>query len=92
MGRRPPGAPMVSARHLRVLRRVCELLEGTDVTWVLTGSLGLALRGVETEVHDIDVQTDAAGALELERLLAGARRPAGGAEGGRPGPFVPRRR
>ena len=70
MGRRPPGAPMVSARHLHVLRRVCELLEGTDVTWVLTGSLGLALRGVDTEVHDIDVQTDAAGALELERLLA----------------------
>ena len=61
---------MVSARHLHALRRICELLQPADATWVLTGSLGLALRGVETEVHDIDIQTDAAGALELERLLA----------------------
>lgn len=41
-----------------------------ESTWVLTGSLGLALQGVATEVHDIDVQTDRAGALELERRLA----------------------
>ena len=61
---------MVSARHLHALRRICDLLQPADATWVLTGSLGLALRGVETEVHDIDIQTDAAGSLELERLLA----------------------
>ena len=70
MGDRPVGPPVVSARHLHALRRICELLQPADATWVLTGSLGLALRGVETEVHDIDIQTDAAGALELERLLA----------------------
>ena len=62
--------PAVSPKHLHVLRRICELLKTADVTWVLTGSLGLALQGVETEVHDIDLQTDAAGALEVERLLA----------------------
>ena len=66
-----PPARTVSVKHLRVLRRVCELLEAAEVTWVLTGSLGLALQGIETEVHDIDVQTDAAGALEVERLLGG---------------------
>ena len=61
---------MIPATHLRVLRRVRGLLANTEVMWVLTGSLGLALQGVETDVHDIDVQTDRAGALELARLLA----------------------
>ena len=61
---------MIPATHLQVLRRLYKLLAGTKATWVLTGSLGLALRGVETDVHDVDVQTDHAGALELERLLA----------------------
>ena len=70
MGDRPIDPPVVSAKHLRVLRRICELLQPADATWVLTGSLGLVLRGVETQVHDIDIQTDAAGAFELERLLA----------------------
>ena len=71
MERRPTGAPAVSTKHLDALRIICELLRPAAATWVLTGSLGLALQGVETEVRDIDVQTDAAGALELERLLAG---------------------
>ena len=60
---------MVSSVHLGVLRKVQQRLQDCDVTWVLTGSLGLALRGVETEVHDIDVQTDVAGAHEIERLF-----------------------
>ena len=61
MERRPAGAPAVSTKHLDALRKICELLRPAAATWVLTGSLGLALQGVET---------DAAGALELERLLA----------------------
>ncbi len=61
---------MIPATHVHVLRRLRELLAGAEATWVLTGSLGLTLQGVETDVHDIDVQADRAGALELERLLS----------------------
>ncbi len=61
---------MVSAAHLDVLPQIHERLRPTDVTWVLTGSLSLALQGVDTEVHDIDVQTDQAGAREIELLFA----------------------
>lgn len=33
----------------------------------MTGSLGFALQGVPTKVHDIDIQTDRSGAYEIER-------------------------
>jgi hypothetical protein len=61
---------MIGAAHLRVLRRLCERLDGTDINWAVTGSLGFALQGVPVEVHDIDVQADEAGAYEIERLFA----------------------
>jgi hypothetical protein len=62
---------MVPNTHLRVLRRVCAALRDGGVTWVLTGSMGLALRGVPLTPGDIDIQTDEAGAYEIERRLAG---------------------
>jgi hypothetical protein len=61
---------MVSAAHFEVLNQIHARLHATDVTWVLTGSLSLALQGVETAVHDVDVQTDVAGAHEVQRLFA----------------------
>lgn len=44
-------------------------LHGTPIAWVITGSLGLAVRGINVFVHDIDVQTDRFGAYEIERLF-----------------------
>ena len=40
--------------------------------WVVTGSTGFALQGVPVEPKDIDIQTDRAGAYEIERLIAAA--------------------
>jgi hypothetical protein len=62
---------MVPDTHLRVLRRIYDALQDSGVTWVLTGSMGLALRGVPLTPGDIDIQTDEAGAYEIERRLAG---------------------
>jgi hypothetical protein len=61
---------MIPSKHLDVLRQVQERLRDSGVTWVITGSLGLALQGVETDVHDIDVQSDRAGAHQIEELFA----------------------
>lgn len=38
--------------------------------WALTGSTSFALQGMAVEAHDIDIQTDKAGAYCLGELLA----------------------
>jgi hypothetical protein len=58
------------ALHLQVLWKIVSLLKDKDINWVLTGSTGMALQGMPLEVHDIDLQTDEAGAYEIDRLLA----------------------
>ncbi len=60
---------MIPPSHLDVLRTISARLGTGGVNWALTGSLGVALQGVPVEVHDIDLQTDEAGAYEIERLL-----------------------
>ena len=42
----------------------------SSVDWAVTGSLGMALQGMDLPVHDIDLQTDEAGAYEIELRLA----------------------
>ncbi len=61
---------MRSPCHLRVLRTLYEQLSATGINWAVTGSLGFALQGVPVEPHDIDVQSDEAGAYEIERLFS----------------------
>lgn len=61
---------MIPESHMRALGIICEQLQDSGVEWALTGSLGLALQGMNVEVHDIDVQTDEAGVYEIERRLA----------------------
>jgi hypothetical protein len=55
----------------RILRLLYNRLSQEPVTWALTGSLALALRGLKVrEPGDVDIQTDAAGAYAIERLWA----------------------
>lgn len=42
-----------------------------DINWVITGSLGFWLQGLEIEVNDIDVQTDKVGAYQIEEEFSG---------------------
>lgn len=62
---------MIPPTFLQVLRKLYARLNGTDINWAVTGSLCFALQGVPMpEVHDIDLQSDAAGAYDIERLFA----------------------
>jgi aminoglycoside-2''-adenylyltransferase len=63
---------MLSWRHLAALRELEARLRGSGVRWALTGSTSFALQGVPVEAHDIDVQTDAAGAYALAGRFAEA--------------------
>ena len=61
---------MIDPVYLSVLRQIHARLSNTDVNWVVTGSLGFALQGVPVQPNDIDLQTDKAGAYEIERLFS----------------------
>ena len=62
---------MIPSQHSRALKIICRKAEETEVVWAVTGSLGFALHGMEIEVGDIDLQTDAAGAYEIESAFSG---------------------
>ncbi len=61
---------MIPRQYLTALEIIHERLENSAAEWVVTGSLGMALQGMEIEVHDIDLQTDEAGAYEIEKRLS----------------------
>jgi hypothetical protein len=61
---------MTRPAHLDALRTIHDRLRGSAVNWAVTGSLGFALQGVPVEPADIDIQTDEAGAYEIERRLS----------------------
>ena len=63
-------ASLMPPEHLEALRKIYNRLEATDIVWVLTGSLGLAIKGIPLTPHDIDIQTDRAGVVAFARLFA----------------------
>jgi len=54
----------------KVLKTIYPILTTSPFPWAITGSLGFALQGMDTEVHDVDIQTDRPGAYEIERRLS----------------------
>lgn len=61
---------MVERKYLDVLHKLYKRLSRTRINWALTGSLSFALQGVSVKPHDIDIQTNKAGAYEIEHLFA----------------------
>ncbi len=61
---------MINQTYLEVLRKIYARLSNSNVNWVVTGSLSFALQGVPVEPNDVDIQTDEAGAYEIERLFS----------------------
>jgi protein tyrosine phosphatase (PTP) superfamily phosphohydrolase (DUF442 family) len=57
-------------RFVAALHRLCAAMDGSALRWALTGSVGMALQGMPYTPHDVDVQSDVAGAYEMERRLA----------------------
>ena len=53
----------------KALAAIAERLKSIDHAWVVTGSVGLTLHGLEVPVRDIDLRTTEDGAYEIERLL-----------------------
>ncbi len=62
---------MIERQFLITLRKIYARLKDCRVEWAITGSLGMALQGMDVQVHDIDIQTDRQGAYEIESKLSG---------------------
>ena len=61
---------MIDEEYLDVLKTLYARLEKSNISWAVTGSLGMALQNVDVTIHDIDIQTDEKGAYEIEKLLS----------------------
>lgn len=56
--------------HTRVLFLLFEKINPAEYLWVLSGSAGLRLQGVDIPVNDLDLQTDVESVSLLEEKLA----------------------
>ncbi len=56
-------------KHAQVLSLILEMIPPADIFWVLTGSAGLRLQGVDISVNDLDLQTDTVSIYLLEKRL-----------------------
>jgi hypothetical protein len=60
----------IDPTYLNILRQIYTRLKDSNINWVVTGSLGFALQNVPVTPQDVDLQTNEAGAYEIERLLS----------------------
>lgn len=58
---------MIPENFIAALSQIVSALEGKDISWAVTGSMGFALQGVPVTPNDIDLQTDTVGAYEIEQ-------------------------
>ncbi len=64
-------ASLLPPHHLAALRTIYRTLAETDLVWVVTGSVGLAIKGIPVTPHDLDIQVqDRAGVETFARLFA----------------------
>jgi hypothetical protein len=56
--------------HAKVLSLLLKKVPPAENLWLLTGSAGLRLQGVDLSVNDLDLQTDAKNVFRLEKALA----------------------
>lgn len=61
--------PFARTPQERALLWLLDALQGRDIAWALTGSMAFALQGVPMGPHDIDIQTDEAGAYAIQSLF-----------------------
>lgn len=60
---------MIPDNFKDALKQIVETLEGQDISWAVTGSMGFALQGVPVTPNDIDLQTDTVGAYKIEQVF-----------------------
>lgn len=57
---------MIANIYNEVVKKIYGLLLDLKYPWAFTGSLGMALQGMDIDVHDMDIQTDHDGAYCIQ--------------------------
>jgi len=60
---------VIDSRIMEALRTVSSHLKSVNVSWIIVGSVSLALQGVDIEPNDVDILTDKRGAFQIGTLL-----------------------
>jgi len=60
---------IIPSEHYESLQILYKALKDSDIKWVITGSLGFALHGMNVSVNDIDIQTDKHGAFHIANIF-----------------------
>jgi hypothetical protein len=63
------GGMKLSLPYQMAVERLVAKLPVDEVNWALTGSVAHRLQGADIEYHDVDVQTDPAGAYDVSTRL-----------------------
>jgi hypothetical protein len=59
----------IPSEFMQALEVLHARLKQADFRWGITGSLGMALQGMDLPIHDIDLQCDTEGAYAIEALF-----------------------
>lgn len=68
-GKKNRGDIMLPEQHLKVLQKIYDKLNGTNINWVITGSTAFAIQGIPLIPNDIDIQSDKDGAYQIEECM-----------------------
>ncbi len=60
---------MISREIIKTLKFIVSRLGNQKINWALSGSLGLALRGIKVKPHDIDIISNKKGAYRIASLF-----------------------
>lgn len=60
---------MLPQKHLEVLQKIYNMLNSTNINWVITGSTVFIIQGISLKPNDIDIQTDKEGAYQIEECF-----------------------
>jgi len=61
---------LIDPQYVNTLHIIYSRLEDKEIQWVITGSMGMVLHGMDLDIHDIDIQTDEQDAYKFEKLFS----------------------
>ncbi len=65
-------ASLIPDEFLIPLRKIYREMQHAEIDWVITGSLGLAIKGIPISPQDIDIQTHRAGLQRFASIFSNA--------------------
>lgn len=60
---------VINPLFIQTLMLLYTRLKGSNVCWAITGSMGMAIQGMDVEINDIDLQSDREGTYEIQNLF-----------------------